>query len=233
MNIAIVDDESHWRKCVSEEIGKICNNKENCIDIYEDGKTYLQSKKQYDISFVDIEMPDMDGFQVIERAKKGNSEGIYIILTTHTEMSRKGYLVNAFRYIDKANMSEEIAEAINAANVLLRRNEVIEINIVGEGLQNIRLKDIYYIEAEKHCAIIHARYGNKKSNTPLSEIENSICKDWFFRCHKSFLINLDEILRCDGKIIYMKNGKDLDIARRKLTEFNRIYIKRKYECANG
>ena len=101
MNIAIVDDESHWRKCVREEIGKICNNKENCIDIYEDGKTYLQSKKQYDISFVDIEMPDMDGFQVIEHAKKGNSEGIYIILTTHTEMSRKGYLVNAFRYIDK------------------------------------------------------------------------------------------------------------------------------------
>ena len=233
MNIAIVDDESHWRKCVREEIGKICNNKENCIDIYEDGKTYLQSKKQYDISFVDIEMPDMDGFQVIERAKKGNSEGIYIILTTHTEMSRKGYLVNAFRYIDKANMSEEIAEAIKAADVLLRRNKIIEINIVGEGKHNIRLKDIYYIEAEKHCSIIHTRFGDKKSNMAMADIEDCICKEWFYRCHKSFIVNLDEILRCDGKIIYLKNGKDIDIAKRKLSEFNKIYLQRSYECANG
>ena len=52
-------------------------------------------------------------------------------MTTHTEMSRKGYLVNAFRYIDKSNMSKEIVEAINAAEVLLRRNDNIEINIVG------------------------------------------------------------------------------------------------------
>ena len=86
---------------------------------------------------------------------------------------------------------------------------------------------------QKGVMLFYTRHGNKKSNIPLSEVENSICKDWFYRCHKSFLINLDEILKCDGKIIYMKNRKDLDIARRKLAEFNRIYFKRKYECANG
>ena len=201
--------------------------------MYESGKTYLQAKRQYDITFVDIEMPDMDGFQVIERAKEVNNAGVYIILTTHTEMSRKGYLVNAFRYLDKANMSEEIIEAVNAANVLFRRNEKIEINIVGEGIQKIRLKDIYYVEAERHCTLFHTKIGNKKSNMTLSEIESSICKEWFYRCHKSFIVNLDEIMKCDGKIIYMKNGEDLDIAKRKLAEFNRIYLKRMYECANG
>ena len=135
MNIAIVDDEVHWRNVVKEELEKIYNSKEICIDIFEDGKTYLRSKKQYAVSFIDIEMPYMDGFQVIERAKEVNSEGVYIILTTHTEMSRKGYLVNAFRYIDKAKMAEEIVEASNAADILLQRNEKMEINIVGEGKQ--------------------------------------------------------------------------------------------------
>lgn len=233
MNIAIVDDEIYWRECVKGELEKIYDKKENNIDIYKDGKTYLQSKKQYDISFVDIEMPDLDGFQVIQQAREINGEGIYIILTTHNELCNKGYFVNAFRYLDKAKMSDEITEAIKAADVLLRRNKVIEINIVGEGKQNIRLKDIYYIEAEKHCAIIHTSYGDKKSNMAMADIEDSICKEWFYRCHKSFIVNLDEILRCDGKIIYLKNGKDLDIAKRKLTEFNRIYLQRKYECANG
>lgn len=131
MNIAIVDDETHWRNIVKAEVEKIYNSKEICIDIFRDGITYLKSEKKYEVSFIDIEMPDMDGFQVIECAKEANNDGIYIILTTHTEMSRKGYLVNAFRYIDKSNMSKEIVEAINAAEVLLRRNDNIEINIVG------------------------------------------------------------------------------------------------------
>ncbi len=131
MNIAIVDDETHWRNIVKAEVEKIYNSKEICIDIFRDEITYLKSEKQYEVSFIDIEMPDMDGFQVIECAKEANNDGIYIILTTHTEMSRKGYLVNAFRYIDKSNMSKEIVEAINAAEVLLRRNDNIEINIVG------------------------------------------------------------------------------------------------------
>ena len=131
MKIAIVDDETHWRNIVKAEVEKIYNSKEICIDIFRDGITYLKSEKQYEVSFIDIEMPDMDGFQVIECAKEANNDGIYIILTTHTEMSRKGYLVNAFRYIDKSNMSKEIVEAINAAEVLLRRNDNIEINIVG------------------------------------------------------------------------------------------------------
>ena len=65
------------------------------------------------------------------------------------------------------------------------------------------------------------------------EIENNICKGWFYRCHKSFIVNLDEISKCDGKIVYMKNGDDLDISRRKMPEFNKIYLNRKYECANG
>ena len=232
MNIAIVDDEVHWRNLVKSEVEKLYDSKDVCIDIFENGKTYLMSKKQYAISFIDIEMPYMDGFQVIECAKEINNEGLYIILTTHTEMSRKGYMVNAFRYIDKATMADEIIEASKAADILLKRNENIEINIVGEGNQVIRLKDIFYIEADKHCTLFHTRYGNKKSNSTMSEIEKNICKRWFYRCHKSFIVNLDEISKYDGKIIYMKNGDDLDIARRKQSDFNKIYLNRKYECAN-
>ena len=78
MNIAIVDDETHWRNIVKAEVEKIYNSKEICIDIFRDGITYLKSEKQYEVSFIDIEMPDMDGFQVIECAKEANNDGIYI-----------------------------------------------------------------------------------------------------------------------------------------------------------
>ena len=54
MNIAIVDDEVHWRNIVKAEVEKIYDSKDICIDIFENGKTYLMSKKQYAISFIDI-----------------------------------------------------------------------------------------------------------------------------------------------------------------------------------
>jgi len=112
MNIAIVDDDEIWRERIKAELLGY-NHDEMQIDLFASGEKYLCSQKQYDISFVDIEMSGIDGFETITKARnaKGDS-GIYVILTTHTEMSRKGYFVNAFRYIDKVHL-EELKEAMD------------------------------------------------------------------------------------------------------------------------
>ena len=112
MRIAIIDDEMYWRTTAEQIVIQHYSNVEVIIDTYQSGKQYLNSKIQYDISFVDIEMSGVDGFETIEKARTYNQDGVYIILTTHTEMSRKGYLVNAFRYIDKINLTDEMIEAM-------------------------------------------------------------------------------------------------------------------------
>ena len=76
-------------------------------------------------------------------------------MTTHSEMSRKGYLVNAFRYIDKQNMKEELPEAINSVNIILDNNRQISVNVIGKGLLDINLSNILYIETEKHRVLVH------------------------------------------------------------------------------
>lgn len=96
MKIAVVDDDTKCRECICQALIRLDKNKEMEIDEYPNGKRFLLSKKQYDISFIDIEMPGLDGFKTIRMAQKTNSDGIYIVLTTHVEMRRKGYLVNAF-----------------------------------------------------------------------------------------------------------------------------------------
>ena len=139
MKLAIIDDEQHWRYSAEQIVSKYYANVEVNIDIYENGEQYLKSKVKYDISFVDIEMPGVDGFTTIERAREYNSEGIFIILTTHTEMSRKGYLVNAFRYIDKIKLVDEMLEAMRSAEILFRRNRKIEVNITDVGIRKLVL----------------------------------------------------------------------------------------------
>ena len=59
----------------------------NIVDLYSSGEEYLEKEEIYDVTFVDIEMPGIDGFETIRRARKYNANGIYIILTNHIEMS--------------------------------------------------------------------------------------------------------------------------------------------------
>lgn len=231
MKIAIVDDELKWRADVRMALVHLDKNKEMEIDLYSNGRSFLASKKKYDITLVDIEMPGIDGFETIGRAQRINSDGIYIILTTHVEMSRKGYCVNAFRYIDKMKL-EELKEALSAAKVLLGRNKKIQINVINRGQQDITLKNIIYIETEKHYVVIHTKQGNFKCKDMLKDIESVLPDNCFSRCHNVYIVNLDEISRIDKRIVYLTNGDNIDISYRRLSQFKKLYLNRQLECAN-
>lgn len=231
MKIAIVDDEVYWRKKTTECIREIEEDIE--VVVYDNPISYLESIDDYDISLIDIEMPEIDGFKTIEKAREKNKDSIFMILTTHTEMSRRGYIVNAFRYLDKKNLKEELEEALLSSKKLLERNRKITLNIVGEARQELTLKNIYYFEAQKHGVLIYTSLGIKRCNDSMAEMEHKLDNKWFYRCHNSFIVNLDEIESLKGSVIYMKNGDDIDISRRKVSEFKKVFLKRQYECANG
>lgn len=233
MKIAVVDDIQFYRDKANDCIIKYFRNENINIHLYESGETYLESGIEYDISFIDIEMKGMDGFETIKKARRKNPEGVYMILTTHTEMCDRGYLVNAYRYINKEKMEELMIEALESAENLLERNKRIEVNIVGEGVREITLKDISYVEGASHNVIVHMKHGTKRCNTSMKEFEKQLCDKCFFRCHKSFIVNLDEIERLENLIVYMKDGSNLDISQRKLWEFRKVYLKRTYECGNA
>lgn len=231
MKIAIVDDEKHWQESISKELRGFNIGQNLDIDIYESGEQYLERDIQYDISFIDIDMPGMDGFDTIREARKKHSEQIYIILTSHAEMSRKGYIVNAFRYIDKSKM-EELEEAIESARILLRRDEKITIKVAEYETCEVTLRNIIYVETEKHYILIHLHKGQIKCINTMQEMEDMLPDKWFFRCHNSFIVNLDEIKRVNDSIIYLNGGHDIDVSKRRIRQFKRAYLNRQCECAN-
>lgn len=231
MRIAIVDDDVTWRKRVREEIVRYHQTSSIQIDEYVSGEQYLDSKKEYDISFIDIEMPGLDGFDTILKAKVEYPEGIFVILTTHVEMSRKGYVVNAFRYIDKTKL-EEVAEALEAAQVVLGGNEKITVNVIGDRQRKVALKNIIYIETEKHYIVVHTRQDKIKCSDYLIDVEAQLPINRFCRCHNAYIVNLDEIDHMDERVVYLSNGEDIDVSFRKLRQFKKQYLNRQYECAN-
>lgn len=231
MKIAVVDDEEKWQKRVREEIARLDFKEDIEIDLFVSGEKYLESGAQYDISFIDIEMPGMNGFDTISKAREKHADGVYIILTSHTEMSRKGYIVNAFRYIDKTKL-EELEEAIKSARILLQRDKNITIKVAEYETCEVTIRNIIYVETERHYILIHLHKGWIKCINTMQEIEDMLPDKWFFRCHNSYIVNLDEIRRVDDCIIYLNGDYNIDVSKRRIRQFKKAYLNRQCECAN-
>lgn len=196
MKIAIVDDLKNWQQAVESLVKSYLGEKAKDIDVFSSGEAFNYEKK-YDVVFLDIEMPGIDGFETARRYKENYENAIIIFLTTHTELSRKGYMVSAFRYIDKANMEEEIQEALQAIEALQRREHHVTFRVLYVGEISVPVKKILYIETEKRNVLIHTKEEDYISNRQIESLEEELKDLGFFRSHKSYLVNLENIHQFD------------------------------------
>jgi len=115
MKIGIVEDEAIWRDTIQAAIEKYCREKKiaSQISAYGNGKDFMRDADA-DLLFLDIELSEgEDGFAIAEKLINSGSQCKICFLTSHTELARFGYRVNAFRYIDKRHL-EEIDEALDS-----------------------------------------------------------------------------------------------------------------------
>ena len=232
MKIAIVDDQKDWRTRLEELVREHYGNNLPQIDQFDCGESFYD-QEEYDVVFMDIEMKEMDGFETVMRYKQKNTDAIIIFLTTHVELSRRGYKVNAFRYIDKEFIVEEVEEALSAIDELPKKDHVIIFHVVNMAEMRIRAKDILFIETDKRNIIVHTIERDYISNRGMDEVERELEDCGFFRCHKSYLVNLERIRKIDKEYAYFPNGTKAMISVRKYPEMKEQFFAYNSMIANS
>lgn len=232
MRIAIVDDEKRWREIAEEQIRAYPWKEQLYIDCFSGGEEFLGAG-DYDIVFMDVEMDGVGGFETARQMRERNDDAILIFLTSHTEMGRFGYEVEAFRYIDKLCMEAEIPKALTAAIVRQERNHLVSFHAIGLGEMNVAVKDIIYIDMDKRNVTIHARDRNYTSNITLDKLETELKALGFFRTHKSCLVNLEYVRDFDKTNIYLKSQDTIWLSRSNYTAFRDRYLEVKIKRANA
>ena len=230
MKIAVVDDEKIWRNKAVEIIKEYFE--EVSISTFASGEGLLDNNEEYAIVILDIEMQGKDGFQTALEYKISYPDAIIIMLTTHIELSRKGYVVDAFRYVDKTKMCEEMEEAFFSAKKVLERFSVVQINVIGIGSIPVVLKDIIYIETKERKVLVHTYDNVYECSESIGNLEKKLSEKGFFRCHKSYIVNLDAIKKIDKVFVYMADGDKVMVGTKKYATLKKAYIKRKCEYAN-
>jgi two-component system LytT family response regulator len=239
----IIDDEKKGRIALRGKLEDYCPEV-TLMGEAADGAEGLQliRARKPDIVFLDIEMPRMDGFEMLRQLA---DKDFHIIFTTaYDQYAIKAIKYAAFDYLLKPVDIEELRAAIERVQEKTQKQtdgklEVLQQNLqhkhpLGkiaiptlDGLLFFNLSDIIHLEAQSNYTTIHfSNHPKLLASRTLKDFEDLLPTDMFFRTHHSHIINLQYIKRYikgDGGQIEMQNGNYVTVSRRKKDEFLKTF----------
>ena len=239
LKAVLIDDDESNLSSLSEKLGKHCPHIEiiaRC-DNAQDGIKAIDGLHP-DVVFLDIEMPIMNGFVMLQQLTYKNFELIFV--TAYDHYAIKAIRYSALDYLVKPVEVEELKAAVLKANTNrnnrsaasqvdfllehLKKKQPRRITIpTAEGLQFINLEDIVYLEANNNYTYIYLSTQKKfLVSSTLKDFEDILPAVSFLRIHHSNIINksfVERYIRGDGGQVVMRNGIVLDVSKRKKSEF--------------
>ena len=239
----IIDDETNSRKSLLQKLSACCPEIAviaDCGDVEEALESIEKLKP--DIVFLDIEMPRMNGFTVLNQLNDIDFEVIFV--TAYDRYAIEAIRYSALDYLLKPVQVDELKNAVVRAvdkRSLLKSNARLELlldNMTYEktkfrriaiptpsGLQFVQIADIMYVEAcQSYARFYLCNEVNLMVCKTLKEYEDILPNDLFIRVHHSFLVNktyIEKYIRGEGGQAVLLNKKMLDISKRKKTDFLR------------
>ncbi len=230
--IAICDDDAMMSECIRGIVEAYFDKRQLSVKIsmFSNGKELLESEKEYRLIFMDIEMPEMDGLTVVrylyEKNKRMREREVKVVfLTSHEEVVRKAFQVQAFRFLLKDNYEDEIEECLNAFCDEIAKNNLLEIDCKG-GRVYISPKDICYIKSMHNGSEIWLENDMLECRKSLDKWLDVLDENMFFRVHRNCIVNLDKIDYIE-EYVYFYNGDRIEYSVRnekKLQKRYRQYI---------
>ncbi len=196
------------------------------------GQELIQSSDNFDIIFLDIIMRDLDGMRTAHIFREKAFEKILIFISSSREYVFEAYDVEAFQYLLKPIDEKKLKKVLQKA-VLKLESHSQEFIIVSKERQKKKLflDDIYYFEIKGRIMDIHGTDGIFTYYGQIGVLENSLQEKGFFRCHKSYLINLKYVDVYNRQEIILDNGERIVIAKRRYEEFCKEILR--YMRKNG
>lgn len=237
----LVDDERHCIETLRYELEM------NCPDVVvvgtaASGREGIEkiNELEPDLIFLDIEMPGMNGFEMLKQIEPVNFSVIFA--TAYDQYAIQAFRCAATDYLLKPVMSDVLKEAVSRVS---SRSETesyhkqqleVLLHNMREGMKSLRLalpagrsmdfveaSEILYCNAESNYTHIILSEGRKYTlSKTLKDVEQMLMPLDFFRVHQSYLINfnyLKKYLRDDGGYVVMSDGKTIPIAKRRKEEF--------------
>lgn len=214
MRIAICDDEEKYIKDVATRIYKQLGESDLTMHTFTDGHELLDTAdvKPYDLVFLDIEMPAIDGITLAKELRKKSSSTYIVFLTGHVEYAIEGYEVNALRYLTKPIQEDKLTDVL--AYVLKEKQSRKQLVIKTDG-EEIRIDaaDIIYMEAQNKYVMIYTTKGEYLVRYNLADFEDELKDYGILRVHRSYLVSLSKVRKIGSADCTLAKNYNVPVSR--------------------
>ncbi len=246
MNAIIVDDETMARNALRglleahfPNINILCE----CQNVPE-AVRQIQALKP-NIIFLDMEMPEYNGFDLISFFRPEQIDFQIIFVTAYSEYALQAFAISAVDYLLKPIRKEHLERAIQKLNITAQKPQqnytVLYENVqennpqqkkiilhTSESMFIVKMSDIIFLEAEGNYTHFYTTSHQQiLMSKKISDFDFLEKEPYFFRCHRSFIVNTEKILRMDKRelALDMENGKIVYVSQeKKKLLFDRLSI---------
>lgn len=220
--IAVFEDEAkesnnliaHLRRYEKE------NNLAIDIELFSDPLVFFNNPKfVFDIVFMDIDMPHMDGLTVAKKLRQLDDKAVIVFVTNLRQMAIKGYSVQALDFVIKPFTYDSFRMRMQRAiQVINRKNENYFMLSLPYGSMRMAVSEIYYIEVRGHTLFFHTQSGTVETRGKLSGYEVMFEDYGFLRCNKHAIVNTKHIEQSTITELVV-NGDKVQVSRNRRKEF--------------
>lgn len=228
IRIAVCDDESFFLNSVLDLIDNYPKSIEYSTDCFDNGDSLIKAhtKTPYDIIFLDIVMPLFNGLEAAKEIREQDKNVKIVFLTTSTDYAVESYTVKATNYLLKPLDEDKFYRCLDELFEEFFKEAPSLLIKSFSTTHHVLLSDIEYIEAQNRYTILYLNSGESvRTPKPLYAFEDDLTlENGFYKCHRSYLINLFRIDSYTSNEITMRSGSKIPLSRSYNTEFKMTYF---------
>lgn len=232
IEFAVCDDDIAFANILAEKINHLLFGVPEDIDYYvhkfyssRQVMKYVETKP-INVLFLDIDMPEKNGFQVAEFLQQKSPDTIIIFVSAYDRFVYESFRFTPFCFLRKECIASELKNTLqNVLEKLFESTSSVLFESM-DGNVTIRTKDIVYIESVKNYYVVHCKSERSyKCRGTLASIEQKLNPSNFIRAHKAYIINIHNVIavHANRKIILYPNIV-IHASSRKWSAFNSAYM---------
>ena len=235
MKIAICDDEVAVSEVTKSLLQQWAIHQSISLSVhcYENGDDLILAQKSecFDLIFLDVLMPLLNGIDTAKELRRQNQNVPIIFLTSSKEFAFDSYEVKALQYLLKPVSPNQLWSIMDDFIALIKNQKEIFVARTSDGFCKIALEDTNYLEAQNKSVLVFPHNG---TSIEISELfsrceEIFTLEQGFFRCHRSYIINLNFVNQFTKNSVTMTNGVTLPISRNRSLAFKEAYFTYMFE----
>ncbi len=227
MLIAVCDDEEYFLEEIYNLVIAAAN--ENGLDVkvdkYSDiellSEQIVSNGEQYDLLFLDIDMPKMSGLDAAYQLTQKGYEGTFCFVTSKVQYALEAFNVEAIGYLVKPAQYVNVKRMLEKAMIQIRytydRKEAekryIDITYRNEKI-TVDTENILYLEKRRNQCVIHLEDRELVCYEPLKQLYARMDQNKFCYAHQGFVVNFDKIIDVLPAVIVLGEGREIPVSRK-------------------